>query len=72
MLQPRLGFTFMKWLNFHVAGPAWVGSAYYQCARNSASTVDIPAIIEPVIAIAAGMALGNSRLITVAKAPIFV
>ena len=38
----------------------------HQCARKSASTVAIPAIIEPVIAVAAGMALGNSRLIKVA------
>lgn len=51
---------------FHIAGPAWVGSAHYQCARKSASTVAIPAIIEPVIAIAAGTAFGNSRLTTIA------
>ena len=43
-----------------------VGSAHHQCAWKSASTVAIPAIIGPVIAIAAGMALGNSRLTTVA------
>jgi hypothetical protein len=31
---------------------ALAGNAHYQCARKSASTVAIPAIIEPVIAIA--------------------
>ena len=56
----------------HVQFPEFVAAktfgrgAHHQCAWKSASTVAIPAIIEPVIAIAAGMALGNSRLITVA------
>ena len=40
--------------------------AHYQCVRKSDSTVAAPAITEPVIAIAAGKVLGNSRLITVA------
>src|SRR5215208_2422086 len=35
--------------------------AVYQCAWNSASTVAAPAMIEPAIAIAAGMPLGKSR-----------
>jgi hypothetical protein len=49
-----------------VAAKTFGRSAHHQCAWKSASTVAIPAIIEPVIAIAAGMALGNSRLTTVA------
>ena len=50
----------------HAPKSSRVLATSHQCARKSASTVAIPAIIEPVIAIAAGMALGNSRLITVA------
>ena len=38
----------------------------HQCARSTASTVVIPAIIEPAIAIAAGMPCGSSRLTTAA------
>ena len=39
-------------------------AASYQCAWNSAPAVAIPEINEPVIAIAAGMPCGNSRLIS--------
>jgi hypothetical protein len=39
-------------------------SSRHQCARSSASTVALPAISAPVVAIAAGTPRGNSRLIT--------
>ena len=42
------------------------GANQYQCAWRSASTVVIPAMTEPAIAIAAGIPSGNSRLITAA------
>ena len=35
--------------------------AAYQCAWNSPSTVAVPEIIEPAVAIAEGMAFGESR-----------
>ena len=41
--------------------------ANHQCACSTASTVVIPAIREPVIAISAGMPRGNSRLISDAR-----
>ena len=41
--------------------------ANHQCACSTASTVVIPAIREPVIAISAGMPRGNSRLISEAR-----
>jgi hypothetical protein len=39
---------------------------HYQCARYNASTVPIPEIIAPAVAIAADMPSGNSRLMTAA------
>ena len=41
--------------------------AIHQCAWRTASTVVIPAIIEPVIPISAGVPRGNSRLISEAR-----
>jgi hypothetical protein len=41
--------------------------ANHQCACSTASTVVIPAIRDPVIAISAGMPRGNSRLISEAR-----
>ena len=38
--------------------------AHHQCACTTASTVVIPAIIEPVIPISAAVLRGNSRLIS--------
>jgi hypothetical protein len=46
--------------------PLRLPSGHYQCACSSASTVASPAIIEPAVAIAAGIPSGNSRLITAA------
>ena len=39
-------------------------AGHHQCARSTASTVVIPAIIEPAIAIAAGTPRGSARLTT--------
>jgi S1-C subfamily serine protease len=43
-----------------------IAALIHQCGRSTASTVVIPAIIEPAIAIAAGMPRGSSRLTTAA------
>src|SRR5712671_1418959 len=41
--------------------------SFHQCACSTASTVAMPAIVEPIIPIAAVMPRGNSRLVSEAR-----
>jgi zinc transporter ZupT len=66
MLHCRLGFTSHEVAEFHVAKPLGLKARITNMPRRALRQSQLTAIIEPVIAIAACMAFGNSRLITVA------